>query len=67
MKGRAAAARVNVFSDNGAELADRYRVYATPTYLLLDANGQVLYRQVGGKPNAETILARVELAARRQK
>lgn len=62
LEGRAAAARVNLFSDSGAELADRYRVNATPTYLLLDANGQVLYRQVGGKPDAKAILARVERA-----
>lgn len=62
LEGRAATARVNVVSDSGAELADRYRVNATPTYLLIDANGQVLYRQVGGKPDAEAILARVERA-----
>jgi thioredoxin 1 len=57
---RAGVARVNIFSESGEELAARYRVNATPTYLLLDASGKVIHRQVGGMPNAEAILDWVE-------
>lgn len=54
---RAGFARVDIFSESGGALADRYRVSATPTYLLLDEGGHVVYRQVGGSPNSEAFLA----------
>lgn len=43
-------ARVDVFDERGQELARRYNVSATPTYLLLDSAGREVYREVGGSP-----------------
>ncbi len=59
MRFRAKVARVDIFSESGGELADRYRVNATPTYLLLDGNGNVVYRQVGGSPDSDAIFRKV--------
>ncbi len=56
---RAGVARVDLFSESGGALAERYRISATPTYLLLDARGNVVFRQVGGKPQDGAILARL--------
>ncbi len=64
MDGKAGVARVNIFSDSGGELAERYRVHATPTYLVLDERGNVIYRQVGGMPDTDKILEKVKVGAR---
>jgi len=63
VEGRAGVARIDVFSDEGSAFAERYRVFATPTYLVVDSRGAVLYRQVGGMPKTEEILARLNPGA----
>ncbi|HLL55500.1 MAG TPA: thioredoxin family protein [Myxococcaceae bacterium] len=61
LQGRAEVAKVDIFSESGGELADRYRVSATPTYLVLDGAGNVVYRQVGGNPDTRAIVRAVAL------
>ena len=52
-------ARVDIFGEQGQQLAGRYGVVATPTYLLLDGGGNVVYRQVGGAPDTRAIEERL--------
>jgi hypothetical protein len=56
---RANFARIDSTTDDGARIASRYGVTALPTYLLLDPEGRVLYRQTGGRPNADEIERRL--------
>ena len=60
LEGTARTARVDIMSERGGALADRFHCGATPTYLVLDGNGKVAYRQVGGSPNVDAILARAK-------
>lgn len=63
IEGRATVARINVFAESSAELEQRYRITATPTYLVLDASGAVAYRQVGGSPDTARIEAEINRLA----
>jgi thioredoxin-related protein len=45
--------RVSVMDDVGGRLAARYDVRSVPTFVLLDADGEVLLRQVGMPQRAE--------------
>lgn len=55
LNGKARFARVDAGSEDGATFASRYAVTALPTYLVIDASGRVIYRQVGGRPNGDAI------------
>ncbi len=44
---RAEVIRVNLFADLGKQLAERFQVNSAGTNLLLDANGNEVYRHVG--------------------
>lgn len=56
---RLRVARVDVGSESGRVLAQRYRITAVPAYVLLDGRGSVLYRQVGGRPDVSAIEQRL--------
>lgn len=51
--------KVNVHEDEGAEVALKYGVHGVPAFIMLDADGRVIYRKVGGTPDANEIRARI--------
>jgi thioredoxin-like negative regulator of GroEL len=55
LQGKARFARIDAGSDDGSRFASQYGVTALPTYLVFDASGRVIYRQVGGRPNSDAI------------
>lgn len=57
-------ARVDSASEEGGRIAARFNVTALPTYILVDPDGRVLYRQTGGRPDGDEIARRVALAQR---
>jgi thioredoxin-related protein len=64
LESQAEVIRVNVMSGLGMTLARRYGVRATPTLLVFDGAGKVVYAQAG-VPNRDAIHAAVaELAAK---
>jgi thioredoxin-like negative regulator of GroEL len=52
-------ARIDSQSDDGARIASQYGVTALPTYVVLDHDGRVIYRQVGGRPDGDEIERRI--------
>ncbi len=52
-------ARVDIESESGRDLARQYGITAVPAYVLVRPDGAVLYRQVGGRPDATEIARRV--------
>jgi len=54
-KGKLEVAHVDVNDDKSAELTAKYGISAIPAFILLDGDGRVLYRQVGGKPDVSKI------------
>jgi thioredoxin-related protein len=50
--------RVNLMSQMGLALASRYGVRASPTLLVFDGNGNVVYSQAG-LPDSQAILQAV--------
>lgn len=62
LKGRAEVIRVNLMSQMGMTLAGRYGVRASPTMLVFDGTGSVIYSEAG-IPNSEAILQAVNDAA----
>lgn len=47
--------RVNIQEPVGAALADRYQTHVTPTFLLIDAEGEIVLRTIGAlDPQAVT-------------
>jgi thioredoxin-related protein len=64
LESQAEVIRVNVMSGLGMTLARRYGVRATPTLLVFDGAGKVVYAQAG-VPHRDAIHAAVaELAAK---
>ncbi len=61
--GKLDVARVDVTDDANAELTRKYGVSAIPAFVLLDGDGRVLYRQVGGRPDVEKIEAALSSAS----
>lgn len=59
LDGQVSFVRVNVASAFGVELARRYDIHATPTLVVLDTLGKVVYSHVG-VPNAAQVVAAVE-------
>jgi thioredoxin-related protein len=58
LKGSAEVVRLNLMGKVGREAASRYRVQAVPTILVLDSDGNVVYRHVG-MPDRSEVVARV--------
>lgn len=59
LQDKANLVRVNVAAAYGLEVARRYEIRATPTLLILNAQGTVVYSHVG-VPNAAEVAAAVE-------
>jgi len=55
MKGRAKTLGVDVGSDAGGPVAAKFGVSMVPTFVLLDGDGRVIYKKVGGRPDVEAI------------
>lgn len=52
--------KVNVGDDDGARIASRYGIHGVPAFIMLDGDGRVVYRQIGGKPDANAIRAQLQ-------
>ena len=48
-------ARIDIMEEEKRALAQKFEIGAVPSFVLVDPNGGVLYRQVGGKPDREQI------------
>lgn len=59
MKDKLRFARVDIGSDEGSDLAQKYGISAVPAFVVLDGNGRVVYRQVGGRPKTDDIKAQI--------
>ncbi len=59
MHGRVRFIKVNVQEDEGAEVALRYGIQGVPAFIMLDGEGRVIYRKVGGKPDVNEVRARL--------
>lgn len=55
MKGQLSVVKIDTGSDEGARLAGKYQVTMLPTFIVLDAQGRVVYRKQGGRPEADVI------------
>lgn len=64
LEGRLRVARVNIATQGGRAVAAQYAITAVPAYVLLDGQGNVLYRQVGGRPNVTVIEQRLVAGVR---
>lgn len=47
LQGRLVVVRIEVRTPAGRELSDRYGARVTPTFVLLDGEGEEIWRQVG--------------------
>ena len=56
-QGKLEVAHVDAMDDASAEIREKYGISALPAFVLLDASGNVLYRQVGGRPDVAKIEA----------
>jgi thioredoxin-related protein len=56
LAGKSEVIRLNLLTSVGKELASRFAVTAVPTIVVLDANGEVVYRQAG-IPNRKKVVA----------
>ncbi|MFN8459590.1 MAG: thioredoxin family protein [Anaerolineae bacterium] len=65
LTGKAEVIRLDILSSVGREAARRYGVRATPTRIVLDGQGQLVYGEVGW-PNSRRILAQVDSVIREQ-
>jgi thiol-disulfide isomerase/thioredoxin len=45
--------KIDMEKEQGSEIGSKYSIGAYPSYLLLDGNGKVLYKFVGGMPASE--------------
>ena len=59
MGARLEVAHVDIGTDEGRAVADRFHVPGVPAFIVLDGRGNVIYRQVGGRPDAAQIEAKV--------
>ncbi|MGZ5970738.1 MAG: thioredoxin family protein [Polyangiales bacterium] len=55
MKEKVRFARVDIGSDEGGRLANQYGIAGVPAFVVLDENGRVIYRKIGGKPDVAQI------------
>jgi thioredoxin-like negative regulator of GroEL len=59
LQGKLTVARVDVTTDDGEVVAQKYGVRAIPTYVLVDAQGTILYRKTGGRPDVEEVTRKI--------
>lgn len=59
LNGKVRFIKVNIGDDSGAAIASRYGVRGVPAFIMLDGEGRVIYRQVGGKPDREAVRAKL--------
>jgi hypothetical protein len=64
MRGELDVARIDISEPSGQRVAQRFAVDRIPAFLLLDSRGEILYRQVGGRPDGDAIAAHVHSARR---
>jgi hypothetical protein len=57
LDGRMSVARVDIGEDSGSAVARKYGVSMVPAFIVLDGRGNVIYRKLGGKPDASAIEA----------
>jgi thiol-disulfide isomerase/thioredoxin len=62
---RMRVAHVDVNSDDGQRLAQRHRIRGVPAFLMFDARGEVVYRQLGGRPDVAEVTRLLEAAEAR--
>ncbi len=62
MSGHLDVAHVNTDSPEGERLASQFGESGLPTYIVLNTDGRVLYRQTGGRPDGDEIARRIEAA-----
>ena len=65
LQGRMAVVRVDIESPAAQMVVRRYGLRATPTYVLVDGQGNEVWRQVGGSPDRTVIEQRLAGLARR--
>jgi thiol-disulfide isomerase/thioredoxin len=58
LKGKAEVVRLNLLSKVGREAASRYGIRGVPTILILDPDGEVIYRHTG-RPNRHEVVAQI--------
>ena len=59
MDGKMAVAHVDIGEDDGRATAQKYGVSSVPAFIVLDGKGNVVYRQIGGRPDVAQIEAKV--------
>jgi len=59
LEGKLDVARIDIESESGQEIARKYRIAGVPAFVVLDPKGTILYRQVGGRPDANEIERRI--------
>lgn len=57
LHGKVRFIKVNVGDDDGSEVAMKYGVHGVPAFVMLDGEGRVIYRKVGGKPDLDVVRA----------
>ena len=60
LEGNAAVLRVDVHDAVGGDLVRRFRVTGVPTYLVLDASGEVVHRKAFGFPDRDAVRKAVQ-------
>jgi len=58
-QGKLEVAHVDANDDASSEITKKYGVSALPAFVLLDGSGNVLYRQIGGRPDVAKIEAAI--------
>ena len=58
-QGKLEVAHVDANDEANAELTRKYGISALPAFVLLDGSGNVLYRQLGGRPDVTKIEAAI--------
>jgi hypothetical protein len=61
MKDKVRFARIDIGAESGGGLANKYGIQGVPAFLVLDPDGRVIYRKIGGKPDTahiKTLLAK---------
>lgn len=57
---------VNIADDDGRRLATKYGIRSVPAFLVVDADGKVLYRKIGGLPDREAVETSLASSVARQ-
>ena len=55
LKDRVIVFRFDILDERGREIANRYSISATPTFLVFDKSGREVIRQSGGVPTLQHI------------